>query len=477
MTPECILSTDPTNAGYAYLGGLLPGSKYYFRIEATSSGNTVNTPLQYFKTQGIALFGKSAGFLTRTADQSGETAYGYDQQGRTVTRRAIMNDVSKIYFTRYGYDRADNLTSIIYPDGDYKELTYDKYNRLAGMINREGKIIKSFGYTAAGACSTENYLNGVNGVFAYYPRLWLKEARYEKFGKDIFRHGYGYDPIGNLVVDNDKPGGLVRSTRNYVYDKLNRLNNENSDLGYNLSYQYDAMGNRTQAGTTAYQYYSGTNRLEKEIAADGLEKTYGYDANGNLNNDGIWSYEYDAQNKLKKVYKYVSNGSTNIEYLYNASGLRIKEKKTDVISNTNAALDAATFPETFDDLVLNAPSGDGHDDARDLGKLKVHVSDSFLFFTIEHKYLYGTSQGDYENIYIALDTDQEFGSGSTLLPDGIKVSVSADNAWEYCAYVYSEKDFGIYIGEGFKLENLTTAGGKKMKVNFTNGNNSKAIIK
>ena len=87
---------------------------------------------------------------------------------------------------------------------------------------------------------------------------------------------------------------------------------------------------------------------------------------------------------------------------------------------------AAAFPEPYEDLVEDAPSGDGHDDARDMGTLKVHVNDNFLFFEITHKYtsfvrqdaglsasLYGASQGNYENIYIALDTGQKFGKNIT----------------------------------------------------------------
>jgi|GEM_PF-5478115 len=484
--PSCPSSVSTTNS-FVYLNGLIPGKKYYFRLESVGYGDKLSSPLLSFVTPGIKLFGKSTGLLTRTVDQSGETVYGYDEQGRTVTRRVKYNDSDKRYYFNYGYDRADNLAFLGYPDGQRKRYSYDSYNRLASVSDHNGNAVKQFTYNATGACSTETYPNGVNGVYSYYPRLWLKNASLNKGTSKYFNHTYGYDPVGNLTSDNDYTGLSSSINRYYGYDALNRLTGEvattKSLIEVPQSIYYDAMGNRVSTSSTlgdiTYQYYPGTNRLEKEIAADGLEKIYGYDANGNMNNDGIWSYEYDAQNKLKKVYKYVSNGSTNIEYLYNSSGLRVKEKKTDVVTNTGGGttLAEATFPETFDDLVLNAPSGDGHDDARDMGKLKVHVSDSFLFFTIEHKYLYGTSQGDYENIYIAMDTDQEFGSGSTLLPDDIKVSVSADNAWEYCAYVYSEDDFGIYIGEGFKLENLVTADGKKMKVNFTNGKNSKAIIK
>ncbi|MBI5805723.1 hypothetical protein HZA73_06710 [candidate division TA06 bacterium] len=55
--------------------------------------------------------------------------------------------------------------------------------------------------------------------------------------------------------------------------------------------------------------------------------------------------------------------------------------------------------------------------------------------------------------------------------------VTADNAWERCIVIYDEQNFGICTAEGFRLEKLETADGKKMKVNYTSGRNSKAIIK
>jgi hypothetical protein len=134
----------------------------------------------------------------------------------------------------------------------------------------------------------------------------------------------------------------------------------------------------------------------------------------------------------------VGNSTTRNDYIYNAEGLRTSAIKTVTVSGGTDPQNEVDRVEVYDDLLASAPSGDGHDDARDMGTLKVHVNDNFLFFEITHKYLYGTSQGNYENIYIALDTDQKFGSGASWLPDDIKARVTADNAWERfnCSQAY-----------------------------------------
>ena len=483
LDPQCSFTAldDESSAG---ITGLTPGQKYFVLIEAVNGTDTVRSPVLSFRTIGRSLFADSTGHLTKIIDQSGETVYGYDDLGRTVTRRVKYNDfAAKYYFFYYNYDDAGNITSAAYPDGAVNTYNYDQYNNLTSLY-RDNNLIKQFSYTAAGACSTEAYPNGVNGIYSYHPRLWLKNASITKGTSKYFKHTYNYDGIGDLLSDIDSTGLSSSINRFYCYDELKRLNGEEASTNIltsiSPSISYDPMGNRTLAGTTSYQYYTGTNRLERENFADATTKHYSYDANGNMNNDSVWAYTYDYRNKLTKMTKFVTSGSSTIEYLYNHAGLRVKDKKTDVVVKTklpNIREQSVSVPDPYNDLVAGAPSGDGHDDARDLGKLEVYNDDDFLYFTIAHKYLYGAWQGDYQHLYIAVDTDGEFGLGSTRLPDGIEARIPADHAWEYCAYIYGGNDYGLYIGEGFKQKNLFTADGRKMEVTLGTGANAKALVK
>ena len=124
-----------------------------------------------------------------------------------------------------------------------------------------------------------------------------------------------------------------------------------------------------------------------------------------------------------------------------------------------------------------------------MGTLNIKENNNFLFLDIDHKYpsfarqdagvsasLYGANQGDYSHLYISIDTDQKMGSGNMFFPDGINTGIEAASAWEYCLYVYDEKNFGIFEQNLNQLAN-PSAGGQKMQVNFIPSNNGKVKIK
>ncbi len=91
---------------------------------------------------------------------------------------------------------------------------------------------------------------------------------------------------------------------------------------------------------------------------------------------------------------------------------------------------------------------------------------------ITHKYLYGSNQGQHENIYIALDIDGVYLSGNLDLPDTMMTKVSPAAAWEFCIYVYDQNNYGFYDKKGRKHEN--PAG---MQVRYTGvGADEKLII-
>jgi len=468
---NCERRTPPAythSEGFAYIDGLLPGKKYYFRIKSSGSGRILASATHSFRTPGaIAFSNDPTGMLTRVQNQNQEEVLGYDRLGRTSIRRIkpVQGDTIKRYFN-YAYDQQDNLTYHMYPDGLYQLYNYDPFGRLASIKDYAGNALAQYTYTAAGACSTETLPNGANTVYSYNPRLWLKSHTVRKGTGNLFRHWYQYDPAGNLTCDSYSSGKpeIVRELE-YSYDALNRLKYEPG-----ISYQYDVMGNRLSAGSTTYQYYANTNRLKSlNYGVD-----YQYDQSGNLTNDSVWNYAYNPLNKLTKVSQGTALNGTRYDYHYNADGLRTKTVKT--VTQTGIEYETKILSEPYDDLVENAATGDGHDDARDLGEIKFHQNDNFLFFTIDHKYLYGAAQGQFSRLYIAIDTDRRMGSGATWLPDSAGVRVSADNAWEYCVYVYDDKSFGLYTAQGFKLEK-PSAGPKKMTVVCTPGSNGKYLIK
>ncbi|MBM7616429.1 RHS repeat-associated core domain-containing protein [Alkaliphilus hydrothermalis] len=89
-----------------------------------------------------------------------------------------------------------------------------------------------------------------------------------------------------------------------------------------ISYEHDAVGNRTKkisttggvSTTTNYTYNDG-NEL---ISVNG--QAYSYDANGNLTNNGNKTYIYDLDNRLKEVKD--SQGQTIASFTYDHEGKR-----------------------------------------------------------------------------------------------------------------------------------------------------------
>jgi RHS repeat-associated protein len=118
--------------------------------------------------------------------------------------------------------------------------------------------------------------------------------------------GCSYDANGNV---------LVRDSRNYQYDALDRLTQESD--GTPISYGYDANGNRLNkvqgAQTTSYAYNAATNQLAS-IDVSSLA----YDAAGNLITDEQGrSLTYNNIGRLSEVQQ---GGNTLATYTYDVQG-------------------------------------------------------------------------------------------------------------------------------------------------------------
>src|SRR5690606_35157732 len=92
---------------------------------------------------------------------------------------------------------------------------------------------------------------------------------------------------------------------------------------YAISYEYDAVGNRTRrvdGGVETIYAYDANDRL---LSAGSL--SFAYDANGNTLSlgDGVTTltYGWDAENRLASV----SDGATTTTYTYDADGNRVAQ--------------------------------------------------------------------------------------------------------------------------------------------------------
>jgi RHS repeat-associated protein len=128
---------------------------------------------------------------------------------------------------------------------------------------------------------------------------------------------YTLDQVGNRLTMADLDG-----TTTYTYDKLHRLKTVAYPGGELVTYNYDAMGNRTSmvssvAGTTSYSY-DAADRLTS-FTAPGGSTALTWDANGNMIGKGSASYSFDALDRLTRVV----SSTTTVQFSYNGDGVRV----------------------------------------------------------------------------------------------------------------------------------------------------------
>lgn len=131
-----------------------------------------------------------------------------------------------------------------------------------------------------------------------------------------------------MILDTNFNGVIIANQ----YDAMNRLTNQTSINGYQVSYTYTPTGQRSSmidpSGTNSYTYDKRDRLLIKTVNWIGgpgiISLYYAYDANSNVTN--LWSstsggvtnvYQYDALNRLTNV---LASGSAAASYNFDGAG-------------------------------------------------------------------------------------------------------------------------------------------------------------
>ena len=191
-----------------------------------------------------------------TNGAGGVTHYRYDEAGNVIS---VMDPAGRI--TSYEYDLMGNVLAATNPLGVRTTSTYDAAGRLLTSTDGNGAV-HSFGYDRDGVpCS-----HSVNGSLLY--RMERDSARrtmttYDHAGVDAFGAPVvtveSYDRLGRLVRQRREFGAQIpESFRTAYMDETG---------GYELSYDYDADGLRTEfvhpLGSSAY-VYDAAGRMVKQ---------------------------------------------------------------------------------------------------------------------------------------------------------------------------------------------------------------------
>lgn len=257
---------------------------------------------------------------TRMTDGTGTTTYSYDSLHRlTSTTDGAGQTIN------YGYDLANNETSITYPNQQTVNRTFDQANRLHGVTDWLGNTT-TFAYDADSnlASSTFPAATGNVDTNGYNAADQLMSAIFDQGQTGLAALAYTRDPLGELTSETQTglPGPADLS---YSYNQLNQLTSAGSS-----NYSYDNAGNVTQlAGASAYSY-DDASQLTSSPTATYTNDQVGERTASTPTAGGQTSYAY---NQAGRLISYTPPTGPATSFAYNGDGIRTSRSTGTSTSN------------------------------------------------------------------------------------------------------------------------------------------------
>ncbi len=323
----------------SYSDGTTPTAAYLYDVSSTN-GVPISNPL---------------GRLVRaTTNNCMQTINSYDSMGRTTTQ--WLNTPSYCgpasFIPSYTYDLAGNITSSANGVGVTISYAHDTAARpttvTSSLVDSQhpatlATVDSTLGYYPHGALRKMTPGNGLTQTVAFNKALQPCRVNVNSSGTALaacadsipsgnvqdFNYGFNAGSANNGNVASWTATGQQGFNRTFGYDALNRISTLNQSSGnstgcsstFNLSWTYDAWGNRTDqnvTGGTCNAFHATVNTQNRLSGSP-----YEYDAAGNMTHDASHTYFYDAENRLIQVDGTLGTCSTATAcYQYDAFGLR-----------------------------------------------------------------------------------------------------------------------------------------------------------
>ena len=322
-------------------------------------------------------------------DASGTTSYVYDGRNRLSSKQTLFGTLS------YTYGENGNLETLrsSNADGVSVDYDYDALNRLSSVKDNRlvGDQTTSYNYDAVGNLQGYTYPNQVATNYHYNSLNRLTSMNSVSGSSTIASYQYTLGAAGNRTQVAEFGGRTV----NYAYDDLYRLTSEtiaNTANNGQISYIYDAVGNRLQRNSSVSQVSGQSSAFDTN---DRLISDL-YDNNGSTKQSSGKTYDYDFENKListsdgvtivfdgdgNRVAKTV-NGVTTF-YLVDTNNLTGYAQVVEEIQAGSGVIKAYTYGL---DLIsqrqeenVNFYQYDGHGSVRGLTDLSGSVSDTSTY--------------------------------------------------------------------------------------------------
>ncbi|MCK6551038.1 FG-GAP-like repeat-containing protein, partial [Myxococcota bacterium] len=281
--------------------------------------------------------------LSATSPDGVVTSFVWDALGRTTQRSWTIG--SETFSFDFGFDAADRLTSIRYPDvgGGLPRYEIRRDFNAAGFFANVEEIAapavsaldpalpqsvwRATGREARGLLTAEEFGNGALGQRTYYPTAGhLQLSTVTTALGLVARHRYAYDASGR-ITSREELGGRVET---FDHDRLDRLARWTiSDGGSNsrtTRYGYDAAGNlltvEVDGVLTHDNVYGGTPLAGPHaLTLDRVTgRAYGYDALGRMIDAPRREIRYTPNNLPRQV---IDDALGRIDFSYDAFGSRV----------------------------------------------------------------------------------------------------------------------------------------------------------
>ena len=261
--------------------------------------------------------------------------YIYDNN-QNVTETKVYNNQECLYSTKATYDSNNNKTSTTDEFGKITRYEYEKVNTIKN-IKYSNQLIKEYKYDEldnlkkvlmskkSGSTTNNLQVNEIAGYNALNDIVGIGELRgtrytytYDKYGRIVeiacgennkTLEKYGYKERSNTYIDSiiyeHELGNNTGKKTKYYYDDEDRvikITKQAEDEEEIINYQYDEMGNVSQAqevknGTEHYYSYN-EDKLIRYINSNDEQIEYEYDK---LNN--VQSINY-RDNQYQRTYDY-----------------------------------------------------------------------------------------------------------------------------------------------------------------------------
>ena len=309
--------------------------------------------------------------LTEIVDAlNGVTKFTYDANDNLLTVTDALG-----HTTTYEYDNMDRLIRRTDPLGASESFAYDPVGNLISRTDRKGQVT-TFAYDAIGRLVHASDTAGGDVLHTYdvLDRLIQQTTglgtvayTYDALGRRASMRVSGKAPVIYSYDNNSRLTQLTQGAQvvDFAYDALDRrahltlpngvateysfdaasrlaelvYRNATGVLG-NLTYQYDAAGNRTQVGGSFARTLLPDPVASATYDAANRQRTFGnkqmtFDANGNMTSitdpSGVTTFTWDARNRLAALTGPALSAAFTYDSLGRRSTRQVNGARTDLL--------------------------------------------------------------------------------------------------------------------------------------------------